>query len=134
VTLISCLPSCNSIAARFPRSPLRTKSDLQETMATRGRSSSSHTDDATRQFLQFVERKESDVFHTTIREPETDPVLAGGNVASLVPNPERVIELRNTTLGLGRLEPSRWVYMGFTGWLDRNSLSLHKILDRLASA
>ena len=59
---------------------------------------------------------------------------AGGNVASLTPNPDRVIELRNTTLGLGRLEPSRWVYMGFTGWLDRNSLSLHKILDRLASA
>ena len=55
-------------------------------MATRGRSSSSHTDDATRQFLQFVERKESDVFHTTIREPETDPVLAGGNVASPHPS------------------------------------------------
>ncbi len=47
---------------------------------------SSHTDDATRQFLQFVERKESDVFHTTIREPETDPVLAGGNVASPHPS------------------------------------------------
>jgi|694.fasta_scaffold72365_5 hypothetical protein len=51
-------------------------------MATRGRSSSSHQGGATQQFLQFVERKESDVFHTTIREPETDPVLAGGNVAS----------------------------------------------------
>jgi hypothetical protein len=61
-------------------------SDLQETMATRGRSSSSHQGGATQQFLQFVERKESDVFHTTIREPETDPVLAGGNVASPHPS------------------------------------------------
>jgi hypothetical protein len=48
-------------------------SDLQETMATRGRSSSSHTGGATQQFLQFAVRRKAAALvtaHSTFRESE----------------------------------------------------------------
>jgi hypothetical protein len=42
------------------RIPVGSGSDFQETMATRGRSSSSLHSDATQRFLQFAMRQESD--------------------------------------------------------------------------
>ncbi|MFM7930707.1 MAG: hypothetical protein ACKO9Q_23620, partial [Pirellula sp.] len=48
-------------------------------------------------------------------QTEATNASAGGNVASLTPNPDRVIELRNTTSGLGRLQSSRRVSCGVLG-------------------
>jgi hypothetical protein len=53
--------------------------------------------------------------HSPLPESETDTVSAGGNVASLVPNPNREIELRHATFGLGRLQSSQQGFEGVTG-------------------
>lgn len=50
-------------------------------------------------------------------QTEATNASAGGNVASLVPNPDREIELRKTTCGLGRLQSSRRFPVGF--WVIR---------------
>ena len=74
---------------RLPRSPRRTKSDSKETMATRGRSSSSHTDRAGNGFYNLPSAtKRKDWWYpvaSSVSPKLTDRVSAGGNVTRRPP-------------------------------------------------